>query len=67
MLGFFVIPISEHSFMMKALSKLYLVRTEQPKIFNQKKIKRDIKKNRFKNLKNETPEEFKDTPVENEV
>ena len=36
-LGLFILPVSEHSFVMKALSKLYLARTSQTDLFNTKR------------------------------
>jgi len=38
-IGFLMAPISEHSFIVKAISKLYLARTSQPHIFEKRKGK----------------------------
>ena len=61
--GLFLFPISEHSFTMKAISILYLARTENKNVFQ--KAKSSKKKTR--NLKTQVPSIFKGTPVEKEV
>ena len=38
--GFFVLPISEQSFYLKAVSELYLAKTKDKSLFLKKKIKK---------------------------
>ena len=43
--GFFIFPISEHSFILKALESLYLGRTKDKRLFKRSNLKRKNKKN----------------------
>jgi hypothetical protein len=62
-LGFFMMPLSEHSFVLKALNKMFLARTYDTNLF--KKPKRKHKK---KNPQpTEVPEALKGTEIEQEV
>lgn len=61
----FLLPLSEFSFKLKALNKLYLVRTTSPEIIGDaikfKKMKMTSK------MKTKTPDGFKGTDIEKEV
>jgi hypothetical protein len=63
-LGIFILPISEHSFILKALNKLYLARTTDKNMF--KKPKDKGKKKKGKSYL-ETPQELRETEIEKEV
>lgn len=49
--GFMIYPISEHSFYMKALKKLFIAKTTNEKLFIQKKLKSKHQKKDAKNSK----------------
>ena len=65
--GFFLYPISEHSFTLKALKKLYLAKSKDPLLMKSKK-KKNLKTGDAKNDKTEAQkvvdaaEETKDNP-----
>ena len=67
MFGIFLVPISEFSFVIKALQKLYLARTTQTGLFKNDKMRKKKNKTKFKTIKTLTPSKFKDTPLETEV
>jgi hypothetical protein len=66
-LGLFFLPISSHSFVMKALEKLFLARTLDTSMFVKAKLENKNKKRKFRSLKAKIPEVFKNTPVEAEA
>jgi hypothetical protein len=49
--SFFIMPISEHSFILKALSKLFLARTSDAKLFVKRSFLKPNQKYRFLSLK----------------
>jgi hypothetical protein len=62
--GIFMFRISERSFVLKALEKLFLAHTVQTNIF----VKKAQSKNKkFKGLKVPTPEEYKNKVIEDHV
>ena len=65
--GIFLFPVSEFSFIIKALEKLYLARTSQTGLFKNDKMKKKNNKTKFKTMKTMTPSKFKDTTVESEA
>ena len=62
-LGVVLYPISEHSFIMKALSILYLARTKSKNVF----VKKHSTKKKKKTMKADIPEVLKNTPIEKEI
>jgi hypothetical protein len=62
--GLLIYPISEHSFVLKAIEKLFLAHSVQENVF----VKQTKNKNKkFRSLKVKIPEVFKNTEVENHV
>ena len=47
-LGFFIAPFSEHSFVLNAIKKLYLVKTEDPTLFLTPKSDRHLERQKKK-------------------
>lgn len=66
-LGLLMGPISEHNFTMHYLQQMFLVRTEDPTLFEKTKLLKKNKKPRFKSLKVKIPESLKGTEVEKET
>ena len=68
--AFFVSPISEHFFNMKFLRKMYLVRTSNKTIFSTpvgQPLKKNKKKPKFKNLKQQIPDNMETSEIIQEV
>ena len=60
--GFFLYSVSEHSFVLKAVKKLFKARTKDPNLFKRKKTettKQLHQKDKSKHLDNDLPVELK--------
>ena len=54
-LGLFISPISSHSFVLKALGRMYLARTSDSSLFTIGSLKKKNKKSKFKTMKIKMP------------
>ena len=67
-LGIFLFLITEYSFILKALEKLYLAKTSDRLLFQKfQQKKKNMKKNKFLTMKKVLPESMKNTDIEKEV
>ena len=56
--GFFILPLSEFSYRMKALEKLYLVNSKDPHLVQVKSMQKKNSKTKFRSIKISQPDDI---------